>query len=158
MGNESKLIRKIRIYPDFLYSRLEKWLHKMSLKGLHLVKRKFGIIYYFEKGEPEEKEYFAWSPTATGEGKHSIPLRYPHLEKQFGVKKKNSKLNKNATLKYDTIIELDRDLIYGEKKIAYQELISDRNRLYMQKFIKFSLIMALVAVILAVLFWIKSWA
>lgn len=147
MKNKSIVIKKIRIYPSFLYFLLEKWLKKMSLKGWHLVFRKFGIIYYFEKGVPEEKEYFVWDPTYTGEGKYSIASRYPFLEKTYGVEKKKSKLNKNSIEKYDNIIEIDTKKIDIHNDLAYKELKNDRNRLYIWRFIRNIAIVTIVLIL-----------
>lgn len=136
MKKQTSIKKKIRIYPSFLYFKLEKWLKKMSLQGWHLIYRKFGVIYYFEKGSPREREYFVWDATYTGEGRYSIAMRYPFLEKTYGIKKKKSKLNKNATTKYDTIIEIDSKKIDFQNNLAYKELKSDRNRLYTWKLIR----------------------
>lgn len=101
----------------------------MSLKGLHLISRKCGFIYLFERGEPKKKEYFIWNPTYTGEAKYSINLRYPSLIKTYGVEKNRSKLNKNSIATYDTIMEVDTNKI-TKKDLYYKELKCDRNRLY----------------------------
>jgi hypothetical protein len=110
---------------------LEKWLKKMSNKGWHLVSRKFAIIYYFEKGLPEDKEYFVWSPTYTGEGRYSIDMRYPSLAKTYGKNKKKSKLNNNSFKNSVNIIEVDPQ----KKDYAFDELRHDRNRIYILQYI-----------------------
>ena len=92
---DKEIIKKIFICPAFLFSRVEKWLKEMSLKGWHLIRREWGCVYYFEKGEEKEKVYFVWESTTRGEGKYSIPLRYPNLMRTYGIKKKKSKLNKH---------------------------------------------------------------
>ena len=129
-------IKRFRIYPPFLYSKLERWLKRMSCQGWHLVSRKFCVIYYFEKGKQEEKEYFVWDPTYTGEGKYSISLRYPDLIKTYGVPKKKSLLNKYAVEKYDTIVEVNTEKIDIENDIGYKELKYDRDRLYRLRFFR----------------------
>ena len=147
MKNKS-VIKRIRLYPPCLYFLLEKWFKKMSLKGWHVFDCKV-FIYYFEKGNPEEKEYFVYTPTYTGEGKYSIPMRYPFLRETYGVKKKYSKLNKNSFLKNNTIIEIDTNRIDIEHDIGYKELKSDRNRLYAIMTIRnFSIILMVIILII----------
>ena len=54
---KEKLVRKFRIYPAFLYGRLDRWLKKKSQEGLHIVDA--GLISFsFERGEPKDNEYF----------------------------------------------------------------------------------------------------
>ncbi len=70
-------IKIIRMYPAFLYHRLDKWLKLMSRSGWHIVH--CGLFtFWFEKGKPIEKEYFTYG-LSTQEGKYSISLRYPML-------------------------------------------------------------------------------
>jgi hypothetical protein len=112
----------------------------MSSKGWHIIDCKIGILYYFEKGKPQEKEYFVWDPTYTGEGKYSIPMRYPFLKKTYGVKGKHSKLNQN---KYLNIIELDTHKIDINNDISYLELKNERNKLYVLCFVRNFLILSI---------------
>lgn len=148
---KNKMIKKIiKIYPPVMYFLLEKWLRKMSSNGWHLIKRKF-FIYYFEKGEPEKREYFVWSPSYTGEGKYSIPLRYPKLTITYGKKKQKSKLNKNSYLKHETIIEIDTQKIDIQNDVGYKELIDDRNRLYLRCFIR-NLCIVITILLIVVMF------
>ena len=56
-------------------------------------------------------------------------LRFPFLEKTYGIKKKYSKLNKNQAKTYLTV-EIDTQKIDIENDIGYNELRNDRNRLY----------------------------
>ena len=79
-----KYIKKFRLYPAFLYKRLDKWLKEMSLKGLHIVDCRF-FTFIFEKGAPKEKEYFTYGD-AIREGKYSLSMRHPFLEKNMGLK------------------------------------------------------------------------
>lgn len=131
MSSGKEYIRKIRIYPAFLYHHLDKWLKLMSLSGWHIVH--CGLFtFWFEKGEPCEKEYFTYG-LSTQEGKYSISLRYPMLEKTYGVKKDKSKINANDTKSYQ-ILEIDRQRIDVANNVGYRELILDRNRLYLQYF------------------------
>ena len=144
-------VKKLRIYPAFLYHRLDKWLKQMSADGWHIVD--CGILFFwFEKGEPEEKEYFTYG-LSTQEGKYSISLRYPFLEKTYGVKKKKSKINSNEGKKHQ-IVEIDLNRIDVNNDVGYRELIEDRNRLYLRYFIRnFSIILSvLIAVALFLLF------
>ena len=125
--------RKIRIYPAFLYRRLDKWLKSMSLKGWHIVH--CGIFsFLFEKGDPVEKEYFTYG-LSTQEGKYSIAMRYPFLEKTYGLEKGKSKINANKS-KAHQIVEIDTNKIDVDHDAAYNELISDRNHLYLRKFMR----------------------
>ena len=128
-------ILKIRLYPEFLYFLLEKWLKKMSCNGYHLIDCKLGFIYKFEVGAPKEKEYFAWSPTATGAGRFSITMRYPNLIKTFGVDKRKSILNKNAISKNICIIEINTQNQQTNHSVAYTEMKKDRNQLYWFSFL-----------------------
>lgn len=145
---------RVRIYPPVVYFLLEKWLKKMSTKGLHLVNCNFGIIYRFEKGIPEEKEYFVWDTTRTGEGKYSIELRYPLLRKEFGVKEKRSKLNKNSSRKHFNIIEVDKTKLNTEQNLFFSYLRKERNRLYLLRFVNMLIVVAfLIICFLSTLIW-----
>ena len=152
MDPSKQYVKKFRIYPPFLYSRLDKWLKLMSAKGWHIVHS--GIFsFWFEKGEPTEKEYFTYG-LATVEGKYSISLRYPFLEKTYGSKNKKSKINSNQTKKYQ-ILEIDLNKIDIENDVTYKELINDRNRLYMQYFIRnFCVISVGVSILIALFFFL----
>ena len=127
---KKKYFRKFRIYPSFMYHRLDKWLNKMSHKGFHLVDSNL-ISFLFEQGPKKDIVYFTY--TAGGfrndDGNYSIPLRYPFLIQTYGVKKKYSKLNRNEAKSYLTI-EIDTQKIDIENDVGYKELIGDRNRLY----------------------------
>ena len=126
-------VTKIRIYPSFLYWRLDKWLKSMSLKGWHIVH--CGLFsFVFEKGKPREAEYFTYGLSAN-EGKYNICLRHPFLEKKYGLKNDKSPINSNKTKTYE-IVEIDLNKIDAQNAIGYKELISDRNRLYMLHFIR----------------------
>ena len=141
-------IKKFRIYPYFLYSRLDKWLKSMSKKGWHIVH--CGIFFlWFEKGEPKEKEYFTYG-LPTHEGKYDISLRHLFLEKTYGVKKRKSKINANEA-KTCQIVEIDLEKIDIENDIEYKELVSERNRLYMQHFIRVSCAIA-ISILLVIAF------
>jgi len=98
---------------------------------------------YEEKGIPEEKEYFTYGMAAQ-EGMYSIELRYPSLEKTYGVPRRASKINANEAKSYH-IVEIDRNMIDTSKHVGYRELIYDRNRLYRRYFIR--ILIALVACI-----------
>ena len=134
-------VKKYRIYPSFLYGCLDKWLKKMSSNGLHIVYCGF-LCFWFEKGFPEEREYFTYG-LSTQEGRYSISLRYPLLEKQYGLKKKRSSINSNRTKSYQ-IIEIDTSKIDS----GYIELINDRNDLYMRYFLR-NLIIVLTVIALS---------
>lgn len=126
-------LKKIRIYPSVLYGRLDRWLEAMSRDGWHVVH--CGIFcFVFEKGDPEEKTYFTYGLSAK-EGQYSLSLRYPFLDKTYGVKKKFSKINANETKTYH-IVEIDLQGMDAQTRLGYQEMVSDRNRLYLRYFIR----------------------
>lgn len=139
---KKEYIKKFRLYPPFLYHRLDAWLAKMSRNGWHVV-HCAGFFFWFEKGLPEEKEYFTYG-MASQEGKYSIELRHPSLEKTYGVPRKASKINANEAKSYH-IVEIDRNILDTSKHVGYRELIHDRNRLYRRYFIR--ILIALIACI-----------
>lgn len=146
---EKQYVKKIRVYPTFLYGYLDNWLKKMSLRGWHIVH--CGVfLFWFEKGEPIEKEYFTYG-LSTQEGKYSLSLRYPFLEKTYGLSKKKSKINANESKRYQ-ILEIDTNKIDIANDCGYKEMISDRNRLYMRYFVRNFIISTIVlAFLLSVL-------
>lgn len=147
MDTDKRYIKKIRFYPYFLYSRLDKWLKLMSLNGWHITH--CGMFYFlFEKGKSGEKEYFTYG-LSSQEGKYSISLRHPFLEQTYGLKE--SKINSNKTKAYN-IIEIDTNRIDVKNDVGYKELISDRNRLYLRYFVRnSSFILAALAVLVILL-------
>lgn len=137
-------IRKIRIYPRFMYARLDKWLKKMSLSGWHIVH--CGLFsFWFEKGNSAEKEYFTYGDNLN-ESYYSIGMRHPFLEKRYGVNKKKSKINANESRSH-RIVEIDRQKIDYPNNVDYQELINDRNRLYSRYFLRNFIFVAIVIAI-----------
>jgi hypothetical protein len=143
---KKQYLKKIRIYPTFLYNYLDKWLKEMSLSGWHIIDCHM-FSFVFEKGEPTQKEYFTYG-LSTQEGYYNISLRYPFLEKTYGVKKKKSKINSNTTKSYQ-IIEIDLNKIDTQNDVGYKELVNDRNRLYKRFFIRnLSIIFATLIVLL----------
>ena len=142
-----KYVRKFRLYLPFAYKNLDKWLNKMSLSGCHVVDSNF-ISFLFECGEPQNKIYFTYNAGwgRNDAGKYSIPLRYPFLEKTYGMKPKYSKLNKNQSKTYLTV-EIDTQKIDVENNIGYKELVNDRNRLYNKLAIRNALIVFLTALL-----------
>ena len=145
-------IKKFRFYPTFLYYKLDKWLKTMSAGGWHIVH--CGIFFFwFEKGDPESKEYFTYGLSAQ-DGKYNINLMHPSLERRYGVKAKKSKINANKS-KSIQIVEIDTDKIDVNNDADYKELISDRNSLYLRYFIIWSgviLILAALLIIMALVF------
>ena len=148
--SQKQYIKKMRIYPYFLYGRLDKWLKSMSLQGWHIVH--CGLVFFwFEKGEPSEKEYFTYG-LSTQEGKYNLSLRHPFLEKTYGVKDKKSKINSNNAKKHQ-IVEIDLDRIDINNNFGYKELIFDRNRLYLRCFIRnFSIVLISLSLVCLLLF------
>ena len=142
----AKYIRKFRFYPSFLYNKLDKWLNQMSLSGWHLIDSN-PISFLFEQGEPENKIYFTYEAggTRNDDGKYSIPLRYPLLDKTYGVKSKYSKLNKNRKKSYLTV-EIDTRKIDINNDVGYKELVNDRDRLYRNLAIRNAIILLVLVI------------
>ena len=151
MSSNKEIKKVLRFYPCCLYFLLEKWLKQMSLSGWHLIERK-SFIYCFEKGKPQNREYFAWDPTATGMGKYSIPMRYPFLIKTYGKHKKKSQLNRNSLQKGDTIMEVDTERIDVSSDVGYKELVSERNRLYSLMTLEFCGLILLCLALIIIIF------
>ena len=119
----------------------------MSLNGWHIIY--CGIFFFwFEKGLPQEKEYFTYG-LSTLEGKYNLSLQYPFLEKTYGVKKRNSKINSSKSKVYQ-IVEIDLDRIDISNDVGYKELICDRNRLYLRYFIRnlFCFVLAVIVLVI----------
>ncbi len=108
------------------------------------------VSFLFEQGNPENKIYFTYEAGGirNDASKYSIPLRYPFLDKTYGVKSNHSKLDKNRRKTYLTV-EIDTQKIDIKNDVGYKELISDRNRLYRKLAIRNAIIF-LVFVILCI--------
>lgn len=131
-----------------MYTRLDKWLKKMSLSGWHIVH--CGLFsFWFEKGSAIEKEYFTYSDVLN-EGYYSIGMRYPFLEKKYGVNKKKAKINANESRAH-RIVEIDINKIDVKNDVCYKELIQDRNLLYKRYFIRNIIILPAVVLLLVAL-------
>ena len=141
-----KRIVKVRYYPCFMYSQLDKWLKKMSSSGWHIV-HIFCFLYFFEKGLPESKEYFTYFIPIRGEGKYNLSLRYPFLEKK--IAKKNSQINSNNK-KWRNVIEVDFDKIDISNDVYYKELLADRNKLATIYFIRNAIIFLIIILLFVV--------
>ena len=138
-----------RIYPYFLYRLLDKWLKEMSKKGWHIVHSSL-FFFWFEKGKPEQKEYFTYG-LHSQKGKYDLLLLHPSLQKKYGVKEKKSIVNANESKVYKTI-EIDTEKIDVETDVGYKELINDRNRLYLRHFfVNSSLLLISIAVFVVLL-------
>lgn len=148
-SSDSKYLKKFRVYPIFFYNRLDKWLKLMSKKGWHIVHCNI-FSFLFEKGMPEEKEYFTYG-IFSQEGKYDIKLRFPFLEKKYGVEKNKSKINSNNQKTYN-ILEIDLNKIDVQNDIAYKELVSTRNSLYLRYSIRNFIILLMALIFLAFLF------
>lgn len=152
--NNSNLPRKqyhkvFRIYPVFLYHRLDRWLKLMSEKGWHIAHCSL-FFFFFEKGQPSTKEYFTYG-LSTQEGKYSISLRHPFLEKKYGLEKNKSIINANKAKSYQ-IVEIDTEKIDVINDVGYRELVKDRNRLYLIYSIRNLCIVLFCAILCALLF------
>ena len=143
---DDQYLKKFRIYPYFLYFRLDKWLKYMSSNGWHIVH--CGLFFFlFEKGENSLREYFTYG-LSTQEGKYDISMKFPSLEKTYGLKR--SKINSNKKKSYN-IVEIDTNRIDIKNDIGYKELVSDRNRLYARYFIRNLSIVTAVILITSIL-------
>lgn len=143
--NTGEYKKEYRMFPMCTFFLLDKWLGKMSQSGWHLVD--YGLFMYrFQKGEPCNKEYFTYTTSGVGEGKYSIPLRYPLLDKTYG--KKKSVLNRINKTKGITILEIDNKKIDIQNDIGYKELKKDRNKLYALMTIRDSAAIAIMIVFL----------
>lgn len=145
-----KTISKYRIYFPITYGRLEKWLGKMSRNGAQLIR--YGAIkYVFSLGEAKERSYFVYHIGAAprrDEGFFSMSLRYPLLQQDIGLSKNRSHLNRNAGSgnAAKAILEVDTERALTQ----YQELVSERNRLYLLEFLRNGAILALVILLLMI--------
>lgn len=145
---QKQYLKKWRFYPTFMYSHLDKWLNNMSREGWHIVHCN-AICFLFEKGAPEEKEYFTYG-LSTQEGKYNLSLIHHNIEKTYGVKKHKSKINSNENKIYQ-IVEIDQNKIDIQNDVGYKELVSDRNRLYLQYFLRNTAVFLLAVLILVAL-------
>ena len=143
--------RKFRIYPSFLYFRLDHWLNRMSLSGHHVVDCRFGF-FLFEQGTPDDRRYFTYDPTSPRRdgGMFSLTMRYPFPEKTYGIRKKRSALNRNEG-KTCQIIKLDAQKIQSEQALGYRELVHDRNRLYALRAVRNAAILTVFVMIACLL-------
>jgi len=129
---EKQYRRCFRLYPSFLCKYLDRWLKRMSLSGWHIVH--CGLVFFwFEKGEPAEKEYFTYCDMTGNDGAYSLCLRHPFLEETYGVKPQKSKINRNER-KTRNIVEIDLNRIDIQNDVGYRELVDDRNRLHLKYF------------------------
>lgn len=148
----NKLISKIYFVPSFLYFFLEDWLNNKSKSGLQLVKHK-GFVYYFKEGKPSNRSYFVYNCTGyrNDDGKYSVSLRYPCLEKQYALSTNLSKLNElnRKSVNSKKIIEIDK------KKIdeAFNEMVRERNKIYLNKFFRDMLIFFAALLSCIIVFW-----
>ena len=126
---QGEQVRKIRFYPICLYFLLDRWLSKMSRRGLRLVGVRLGLIYIFEKGEPKNRIYFSFSTffskTSILFRRHWLQTKYPLIEKRFGVK---SALSDTFL---PTVVEIDTERINVRADPEYLNLVRDRNRIYL---------------------------
>lgn len=130
---KGQYLKVFRIYPYFLYHRLDKWLSKMSLDGWHIVHVGF-FFFTFEKGTPQNKVYFTYGLT-TQEKRFWLSLKHPTFEKQYAVSKRKSRINAEDKKRTPIIVEIDLDKISDQNYIGYQKLVDDRNKLYLKYFI-----------------------
>ena len=133
---ETKTVIKWK--PAHLYHEVEQWLTEMSLQGWHLIEHN-EMVYTFEKGTPEHKEYFKWLPLPTKGGtKYYLFQKYPLFKRTFGVNYHKSKLNKFGKNNYScSVIEIDTERLNNDSSLraSYNEIKQYRNRLYTKKVI-----------------------
>ena len=139
-------VKRFRIYPAFLYYKLDRWLKEMSLNGLHIVHCD-AFFFWFEKGEPSKREYFTHG-LVTQEKKYSITSLYPILLSRYSMKK--SKINLNQEKTYQ-IVEIDTNKIDVENDLNYKQLVGDRNRLYKRYFIRNVSVCSIVVAVLIII-------
>ena len=146
---KSQYRKVIKVYPVCLFYLLDKWLKAMSKKGWHIVH--CGLFFFiFERGLPFEKEYFTYQ-IFTQEEKYNLLLMHPFLEETYGVKKKKSRINANKTKVYQ-IVEIDTDKIDVAHDVGYNELVSDRNRLYFRYSVRNYIVFSVIILILFFVF------
>lgn len=133
-----------RFYPACTYFLLDKWLSKMSQKGLFL--SDYGVIKYeFREGTPREKTYFTYSDD---KGNLSYGHRFwvsyyhPAPEKNYGKQISPQKVHDK------TIVLVDARKIDNE----YYIMRHRRNKLYtIRDMLDFLLI--IVAPLFLILLW-----
>lgn len=122
------IIKKYRFYPYWLFFLQDKWLLEQSKNGLRLVDYGF-FCYVFEQYSGEEIVYFSYhrglAGYRKGDAKYDLLLRHPFLERKYGKKKKNSKLNNIITEKHNKIII---EISPKKNDYGYSELVHDRNK------------------------------
>ena len=130
--------KKVIALPLFSAFLTELYLNSLCTKGLRLVSWR-GIRFQFAVSQPECSRYFVYYPGdmgfRRGDAKYSLTLRHPHLEKMYGMKKSMSKLNRFAQHRISgfTVVELSTQAL---SDLGYQELLSDRCRLYYWSFLR----------------------
>lgn len=140
-----KKIIKYKFYPSFRYRKLELWLKEMSEQGLCLIDYGF-LKYVFKESEVSSRIYFVFNCGGVhkDEGKYSILLKYPLLEKEYGLSSHRSFLNKNMKnkIKHKNILEIDSDKLND----GFYELVAERDKLYLKRTIKNIIVFAIMIV------------
>lgn len=130
--------KKVIPLPFFSAFLTEFYLNSLCKKGLRLVSWR-GIQFQFTESTQPYARYFVYYPGdmgfRRGDGKYSLTLRHPNIEKVYGLGKSASKLNLFAqrTSHGFSVVELSQQAL---SNIGYQELLQDRCRLYYRSFLR----------------------
>ena len=135
-----------RHYPFWAYSKLEKWLNKMSLKGWRLVDYGY-FTFKFAKAAPKDIHYLAYT---VFNRKYCLTYSKMTTMQSYGffidsIEKRKSELRKANHKRGFNIIEIDENKIDINTNIGYLEFISERKRLYRNEAIAESILSLIVA-------------
>ena len=134
-----------RYYPPCLYFLLDRWLCKMSRRGLHLTDH--GTLkYVFEERKPTESIYLSFDcsiyPSHFHKGSTTLQQRHPNIAKNYGKAVKPRKPDAK------TVVLVSPDKIDKE----YYQIIRTRNRLGIIESLRD---IAIIAGVIAVLWLIR---
>ena len=121
---KKQYLTKIRFFPSFLSSSLDKWLSEMSLQGWHIVYCGW-LRFVFEKGEKKQRIYFSLC-TPDMHWKDSIDLLHPFWRRRYGKHPKKSRIN--ASENPYRVTEIDYQKFDEQDAIGFRELLNDRHR------------------------------
>lgn len=139
---KKQYLTKIRFFPSFLSSSLDKWLSEMSLEGWHIVYCGW-LRFVFEKGEKRQRIYFSLC-TPDIHWKDSIDLLHPFWRRRYGKHPKKSKIN--ASENPYRVTEIDYHSFDEQKTIGFSELCKDRRRISIRYLFRDIIILLLIGV------------